>query len=187
MKKLLVLIGATLLVFGVVGQAGAILLEGNDIGFEWLFNSTPYVSGDPTQTPPGAYPVGASVEIPNAVGNDTTQIDLSDTNIAVAWLGTFGSATFYGPHFFDTSAQIDPFTSVSINPETNVSGFDISRISFDEDNIWINLQGLTGGTSDVDYKSVSLNLHSVPEPTTLLLLGIGLIGLAGLRRRKFFK
>jgi len=182
MKKLVVLIGATLLVFGVVGQAGAILLEGNDIEFEWLYPNTSNSLVGPT-----VYTVGAAVEIPDVFGSGTTSINLSDTNIAIPWWGTFSSTTFNGPHFFDALAQIDPFTSVSINPETNVSGFDISRISFDEDNIWINLQGLMGGTSDVDYKSVSLNLHSVPEPTTLLLLGIGLIGLAGLRRRKFFK
>jgi hypothetical protein len=32
-----------------------------------------------------------------------------------------------------------------------------------------------------------LEINGVPEPTTLLLLGIGLIGLAGLSRKKFFK
>jgi len=34
---------------------------------------------------------------------------------------------------------------------------------------------------------ISYNTSPVPEPTTLLLLGSGLVGLAGFRRKKFKK
>ncbi len=38
-----------------------------------------------------------------------------------------------------------------------------------------------------DLNNVEIQIDPVPEPTTMLLLGSGLIGLAGLRRRKFKK
>jgi purine-cytosine permease-like protein len=43
---------------------------------------------------------------------------------------------------------------------------------------------ITAGFADVDGVVNSL---SVPEPATLLLLGVGMVGLAGFGRKKFKK
>jgi hypothetical protein len=46
---------------------------------------------------------------------------------------------------------------------------------------------VTTQTDDVQIEDVGGNASAVPEPATILLLGSGLIGLAGVGRKKFFK
>jgi len=45
----------------------------------------------------------------------------------------------------------------------------------------------TVATSDVAGPTENNGPSPVPEPTTLILLGSGLVGLAGIGRKKFFK
>jgi len=61
---------------------------------------------------------------------------------------------------------------------------------FEEDSntYWIGIEDLLGG-GDKDFNDmvVKITPAAVPEPATLLLVGCGLIGLAGLGRKKFKK
>lgn len=125
--------------------------------------------------------VGAGVEVPNVIS--FYSVDLSDGNAFLNFTqigagGTFTAAAFNGVHLFDLNGTIPTFLSVTINPATNVAGFDASHISFDANNIYANFQNLFVNSSS----RVSLDITAVPEPGTLESIGLALACLALLRR-----
>jgi hypothetical protein len=77
-----------------------------------------------------------------------------------------------------------PFTNVTIDPSTNMAGFDSGDVSFTSNQIQVNWAGLPYNTSD----SVTLDItQSVPEPGSvpmLLLGGLGLLTVWHTRTRR---
>lgn len=166
----------------ISGVAHASLLEGKTLGFQILLPTISDVFSSPLN---GNYPVGPGVEISDSgvTGN------FSDTNLRADFhtgFTYFAGYSFVGWHFFDVFGDIGSFTGVSVNSDTNMIGFDASRITFDADNIWVNLRGLSVTRTTVVSMDVSSAPISVPEPGTytMILAALGLLGMMTRRRKQ---
>ena len=164
-KKLIVLASISL---AMTGQAHATGLLGKSITAQYFHPdlSTPYKQ-----------PVSTVVDGLTATNFEShfTILFTNDTaEISFLRSASWNSTSFNGFKIWDT-------VGVSI-ASSNMTGLSASNIRFDDNNIWVNWQGLSFNTG----AKVKLNLFAsaVPEPGTwaLMLTGLALTG-ASLRRR----
>jgi len=111
------------------------------------------------------------------------------------WLGGISGApdvVGFGRSFgyFLTTVEGNTFYSEDIrNPAGDPQMFIYQDKTFG--NEWyLGIEDLVFAAGDKDFEDMIVKISEVspvPEPTTMLLLGSGLIGLAGIGRRKFFK
>lgn len=175
MKRAALLLGV--LLFVLSGVPAFADLNGANVTVNYLYpeiNDIYQVLGTGVVTP-GGFTV-------NSFGQHdftTYPTDLVLTNVANNDI-TFTSADFNGYGLVVNNGG-DPITGVTIG-FNDISGFDLSRVSFDSTHVWINLQSLiTMPGKDLE---LDLQFGNVPEPGSIALLGTGAIAVFGVLRRK---
>jgi hypothetical protein len=77
-----------------------------------------------------------------------------------------------------------PITGITIE-FSNISGFDLSRVTFNSDDVWINLEGLTLNPGGLDLQlGLDFSSSTTPEPTSILLFTSGIAAAWGVCRRR---
>lgn len=134
--------------------------------------------------------VGSGIEsIVDVEGVTTIAVDVSDASIlfdfTTALRGPrWETVPFNGLVFNLLSGAPLEFISFSIDPSSTFEGFDLSRISFTGSEIAVNWQGLSYDSDTLLRINFDLPMAEVPEPATLSLLGLGILGAVAIRRRR---
>lgn len=177
MKKLLILAGCFLMVFGMVSFANA--LPFSDV----ITGSWSFISGTAEDW---TFDLDTDALVVGDIGPEDTILPISDP-ITLTLKITF---TDDGDRYLeDANIYIDSILvgNFEIDPGTLTFTADIYAAIVDDHQLVVSIER-TGG----DFGVTGLELlgsytdnspAAVPEPTTLILLGSGLFGLVGLRRK----
>ncbi|HEX4001837.1 MAG TPA: PEP-CTERM sorting domain-containing protein [Candidatus Acidoferrales bacterium] len=154
-------------------------------GIAWMADGTTYASD--------AIPVGSSLSCPGSspvctyfygYGTEALSVGTSSITYTVSdfpagdYTGTTNGFDFTGLTF----ASGDPLTGFTI--VSNSMGLTASDITVGPSSIFFNLTGLPiDGTFTVDL--ISGPAVTTPEPSSLVMLGIGLLALMGLASKRF--
>ena len=133
----------------------------------------------------------ASSSLINVEGILEIQVDFTDTAINIfynkltSYPSQWNAASFNGLIFTLNVGSL-PFSSLIATPQPYMPGFDNSRVTVTANGFQLNWQDLVydPGNPNNDGDGLAVSLQAVPEPSTLGLIGLGLLGLGAMRRRR---
>lgn len=190
MKGILKVVVGMMLLLSMAGAALAVpfQISGGSLSVDWDFGGgivsyTPAVMGAPVFLDEGDFfdvTVG-TISIPASLGVGTATLEVDfDMPAPAGTVSDEGDFAVVSLLFF-TLGAIDFGDPETFGYDYNGATGGLMEVDFN------NLAGVTGGTS-VDITARITNVHDpIPEPATMVLLGFGIIGLAGISRKKFKK
>jgi hypothetical protein len=153
---------------------------GQTVTAQYVYGTTVY--GSQTQV----VPQGGIVFAPGSFAqyNDNAYVEIGADTITVGEVDSsvYSGGLFNGLQFIDTGLYIISATLLSAN---DIPGFDASRVTFDANDIFIDFNGLMPSSAHSVVISVrfSDSPANVPEPGTVALSGLALLGFAVSRRK----
>ncbi len=177
MKKIVLISCSVFLLLGLFSNANASLV-GDSITLGH-YGYDDYISSVTTN-------VGAGIEYTSYY----VSIDVGESSISIgfphsltAGQGFITYDTLVGPLIQDLNDDVGSvITGISI--DTSITQW-IPKVTFTDDSVSVWLNGTPGPFETTDYITVGLTFGDpVPIPSTIFLLGFGLLGLAEVSRRK---